>query len=333
MKKVFSVLGKVTLVIFVVLILAVLVGPFLVPVTPLEGLSTIEEIASDESEFITIPYAGTDGIDIHYLSDEDEQNPEEPTFILLHGSNFNAYTWTEVIDFFGEQGRVIAYDQIPYGLSEKLVEGDWSGKNPYADTAAVEQLFILMDELNVENAILVGNSYGATLAVRAALANPDRIDGLILGDAAVYVSEEMPASVMNSAQMQRIGPLFARMIGGSEAFIQQTYLNTDLLTEERMAQTLILTQVQDWDTAYWEYLQVWGSDGPDHVAQIPNIEQPTLVISGDSDAIVPVEDSERLNAELPNSELVILPNCGHVPQEECPEIFEEAVDAWLNGLE
>ncbi len=329
MKKIFSRIGKVAVAIAVLLILAMLVGPFLVPVNPLEGLSTVEQVASDQSKFITIPYAGTDGIDIHYLSDEDESSAKEPTFVLLHGSNFNAYTWTEVLDFFDKKGRVIAYDQIPYGLSEKLVEGDWSGKNPYSSTGAVEQLFTLLDELGVDSAILVGNSYGGTLAVQATLANPDRIDGLILIDAAVYVSEEMPAWLMQSPQMQRIGPLFARTLGQSEAFIQQTYLNTDLLSDERMAQTLIQTQVQNWDTAYWEYLQVWGLDAPDYVAEIPTINKPALVISGDSDAIVPVADSERLNSELPNSTLTILPNCGHVPQEECPDIFENAVEAWL----
>lgn len=56
-----------------------------------------------------------------------------------------------------------------------------------------------------------------------------------------------------------------------------------------------------------------------------------LVISGDSDAIVPVADSRRLHAELPRSELHILPSCGHVPQEECPELFTDAVTTWLNA--
>ena len=46
--------------------------------------------------------------------------------------------------------------------------------------------------------------------------------------------------------------------------------------------------------------------------------------------VVPVSDSQRLDSVLPSSELVILPSCGHVPQEECPEAFTEAVDAWLS---
>jgi pimeloyl-ACP methyl ester carboxylesterase len=92
----------------------------------------------------------------------------------------------------------------------------------------------------------------------------------------------------------------------------------------------IHTQVEDWDVALWEYLRAWGVGTSDFVTRIPNIQQPALVITGGSDAVVPVSDSQRLDSELPNSELVILPSCGHVPQEECTEAFEEVVGAWLS---
>ncbi len=323
-------LAKILGIIFILIILLLAVGPFLIPVAPLEGLASAQQVATNESEFITIPFSGTDGIDIHYMSNNTNATDETPTFVLLHGSNFNSYTWTEVFDFFSQQGQVIAYDQIPYGLSEKLVTGDWSDRNPYSSVAAVDQLFLLLDELNVGNAVLVGNSYGATLAVQAALAHPERVDALILVDAAVYVEEEMPAWLFDLPQMGRLGPLFARQLGQSEAFIRQTYLNPEQISDERMALTMIQTQVQDWDMAYWEYLRVWGLDTPDYIMRIPEIQQPVLVVSGDSDAIVPVSDSQTLHSELPNSELVILPSCGHVPQEECPDIFEEAVGEWLS---
>ena len=323
-------LAKILGVIFILIILLLAVGPFLIPVAPLEGLASAQQVATNESKFITIPFSGTDGIDIHYMSNNTNATDDTPTFVLLHGSNFNSYTWTEVFDFFSQQGQVIAYDQIPYGLSEKLVAGDWSDRNPYSSVAAVDQLFLLLDELNVGHAVLVGNSYGATLAVQAAQAHPERVDALILVDAAVYVEEEMPAWLFDLPQMRRLGPLFARQLGQSEAFIRQTYLNPEQISDERMALTMIQTQVRDWDTAYREYLRVWGLDTPDYITRIPEIQQPVLVISGDSDAIVPVSDSQTLHSELPNSELVILPSCGHVPQEECPDIFEEAVGEWLS---
>jgi pimeloyl-ACP methyl ester carboxylesterase len=332
-KNLLKTLAKLAAPLLILVILILAVGPFLVPVQPLEGLSPAQQLATGESKFITIPFTGTDGLDIHYMMDDSNASDEAPTFVLLHGSNFNAYTWTEVMDYFGQRGRVIAYDQIPYGLSEKLVEGDWDDSNPYTYPAAIDQLYALLDALDVDRAVLVGNSYGATLAVQAILAQPERVDALILVDAAVYVKEEMPSWSLELPQMRRLGPLLARQLGQSEAFIQQTYLNPDQISAERMTLTMIQTQVENWDLAYWEYLRVWGVGVPEFTDRIPEIQQPALVISGDSDAIVPVADSQQLHTELPHSDLAILPSCGHVPQEECPELFEEAVDAWLNKIE
>jgi len=234
------------------------------------------------------------------------------------------------IDPFAERGRVIAYDQIPYGLSEKLVAGDWTEGNPYSSDAAVDQLFSFLDVLDVGNVVLVGNSYGGVIAVQAALAQPERVEALILVDAAVYVQEQMPAWLMGLPQLRRLGPLFARQLGQDEAFLRQTYLNRDLITDERIARTGIHTEVANWDQALWEYLRAWSVDISALAARLGEIQQPALVVAGDGDTVVPVADSERLDSVLPNSELVILPRCGHVPQEECPEAFKVAVDAWLS---
>ncbi|MEZ4638248.1 MAG: alpha/beta hydrolase [Caldilineaceae bacterium] len=321
-------IAKWTAIVVLVLLLMAAVVPFLIPVSPLTNLQVVQAAASPQSKFVTIPFAGTDGLDIHYLTDE-AQGGDESTFVLLHGSNFNAFTWTEVFDFFDAQGRVIAYDQIPYGLSEKLVAGDWSGANPYSGEAAVTQLFSLLDTLGVDSAILVANSYGAVLAVEAAAASPERVDGLILADAAVYVQESLPAWFMNLPQMQRLGLPFARMIGGSESFVHQTYLDPTAITDERMRLTMIHTEVIDWDEAMWAYLQEWGTTPLNVTGKLSAISQPSLVITGDSDAVIPPADSERLANTLLNAEYAVLPSCGHVPQEECPELFEEVVEAWL----
>ncbi len=311
-------------------VIVLLIGPFLLPIAPLDDLASADQVAGDASQFVMIPYPGMDGLDIHYMEEMSDENG--PTFVLLHGSLFNVYTWSEVIDFFGDHGRVIVYDQIPYGLSEKPVAGEWAEDNPYTSQAAVDQLLSFLDALNIDEAILVGNSYGGVLAAQAALVEPERVKALVLADAAVYVEEEVPAWLMNLPQVRRLGLLFARRLGQSEAFIRQTYRDPELISGERMALTMVNTRVENWDTALWEYLRVWGTDAIDLTDRIDQIQQPTLVISGDSDAIVPLADSQRLHSELPRAELAVLTACGHVPQEECPEQFEEAVAVWLSKL-
>ena len=58
------------------------------------------------------------------------------------------------------------------------------------------------------------------------------------------------------------------------------------------------------------------------------LDLPILVVTGDDDRIVPTAQSIRLAEEL-GADLAVLPNCGHVPQEECPELFLQAVQAFL----
>jgi pimeloyl-ACP methyl ester carboxylesterase len=72
-----------------------------------------------------------------------------------------------------------------------------------------------------------------------------------------------------------------------------------------------------------------SNDLPQHLAEI---NMPVLVITGDDDRIVPTADSVRLSQELPNAKLVVIPQCGHVPHEECPQAFLEAVNEFLNSL-
>ena len=122
------------------------------------------------------------------------------------------------------------------------------------------------------------------------------------------------------------------MIGNSEAFVKQTYLDPTAIDDERMRLTLIHTEVKAWDAAMWAYLQEWGSTPIDFTGELSKISQPSLVISGDSDTVVPVSDSERLANELPNADYAVLSSCGHVPQEECPAKFEAAVGEWLKQL-
>jgi pimeloyl-ACP methyl ester carboxylesterase len=68
------------------------------------------------------------------------------------------------------------------------------------------------------------------------------------------------------------------------------------------------------------------------VGQLDRVTVPTLVVTGDDDTWVPTAQSVRLASELPSAELVVIPNCGHVAQEECPQQFLEAVLDFLDNL-
>ena len=115
-------------------------GPFAVPVPKLDGLVSEQEFIEPDSKFIEI-----NGVNIHYK----EAGAGEQTFILLHPFGGSTYSWREVMDEFAKYGRVIAYDRPAFGLTERLMPGEWQS-NPYGMKANVETLRRLLDDLGGE---------------------------------------------------------------------------------------------------------------------------------------------------------------------------------------
>ncbi len=321
----------ISLLLFIALVAALAaILPWLIPTDPLPGLAQARSVATPASHFVTIPFDGTGGLDIHYLTGSGVGGPQTPNFLLLHGFTFNAFTWDEVLKPFDELGRVVAYDQPPYGLSAKPTRADWGVTSPYTREAAVVQLFRVMDALAMDRAILVGNSAGGALALEAALAQPHRVTGLVLLDPWVYIRRPtLPRRIAGLPQIERLSLLLARQIGQSDALLRRSYADPTRITAERAALTGIHAQVQNWDLAWGELLHRSLTSVATVSAHLDEIDQPTLVIAGREDRLVPFADSEQAASSLPNATFVPLAGCGHVPQEECPRQVMQAIRDWL----
>lgn len=315
---------KITIILLASLLLLVLFGPFLVPVRPAKGTQPNESLADPDSQFITI-----NGIKVHYKI----MGSDEPVYILLHGFGANTFTWHQVMEPLSKYGQVIAYDRPAFGLTERPVE--WEGDNPYTQESNVELLLGLMDALKIDQAILVGNSAGGTYATALTLAYPERVLALIQVDAAIY--RTVPESkfyswLINTPQMDRIGPLLVRTLFNRRGF---EAINSAWFDSSKVADIPGILEgytkpfsAENWDRALWEHTQ--ATKPPDFEERLNQIQVPTLVISGEFDQIVPLENSIRLAEDIPGATLSVLENCGHVPQEECPELFLEAVDTFIN---
>ncbi len=312
------------------LLLAILlIGPFLVPIPPLEDTVPPEQLADLDSRFIEIEI-GENTLRVHYKT----TGEGEPTLILLHGFGASVFSWREVMEPLGELGTVIAFDRPAFGLTERPLSWE-EGANPYTPKAQVALVVGLMDALGVDKAILVGNSAGGTVSVNTALAHPERVAALVLVDAAIYEGGGAPPwtrPLLRTPQVDRLGPLVARQIEKrGDAFLEGAWHDPGKLTAEDRAGYREPLRVENWDRALWAFTK--ASNASNLAERIEEITLPSLVISGDDDRVVPVESSVRLAEELPNAELVVIPNCGHVPHEECPEPFLEAVKGFVRDLD
>lgn len=305
----------------IVLVLIVTVGPFLVPVPPLENMKSADQLTDPDSKFVEL-----NGVNVHYKT----WGTGEPTFILLHGFGASLFSWREVTVPLSKLGTVIAYDRPAFGLTERPLE--WEGESPYSPQAQADLVIALMDELNVDKAILVGNSAGGTISMQVALQQPERVEALILVDAAVYAGGGAPAwsrSILKTPQMNHLGPLIARQLQaqGTE-FLRSAFHDPSKITPDIFEGYQKPFQIENWDKALWQLTIASKESGlTDHLSEF---SMPILVITGDDDRIVPTEQSLRLANELPNAELKVIPQSGHLPHEESPIEFMQAVTEFLS---
>jgi pimeloyl-ACP methyl ester carboxylesterase len=305
---------------------AVFIVPLLIPVAPLEDVVPPRQLADPDSRFLPV-----NGLAVHYK----EQGEGELALVLLHGFGASVFSWREVMAPLAELGRAVAFDRPAYGLTERPLPGEWEGENPYSPDAQVALTVGLMDALGIDRAVLMGNSAGGTVAMRTALAHPERVTALVLVDPAVYGTGGMVPRwlrpLLDTPQMRRLGPLIARRIRSwGLDFARSAWHDPALITDEVWEGYLKPLKAQDWDRALWESTR--AARPSDLRERLGDLNLPVLVVTGDDDRIVPTERSVQLAAELPDADLVVIPTCGHVPHEECPGPFLGAVVPFLERL-
>jgi pimeloyl-ACP methyl ester carboxylesterase len=316
---------RIALGIMVALLALVLIGPFLVPVARLRDTVPVEALADADSRF-----AELNGLTVHFK----QAGQGEPNLVLLHGFGASVFSWREVLEPLAQSATVAAFDRPAFGLTERPLSGSWGERNPYAPEAQAELTIALMDHLGMRQAVLVGHSAGGGIAMLTALRYPERVQALILVDPAVYTGGGAPAWVLpllRTPQMRRIGPLVVRSIRDrGEAFLRTAWHDPSTITPDIWEGYIKPLSAHDWDRALWEL--TLASHPLNLPAQLDAIRIPVLVITGDDDRVVPTSESIRLAGELPDAQLEVIANCGHVPHEERPDVFLAAARRFLADI-
>jgi pimeloyl-ACP methyl ester carboxylesterase len=309
-----------------VLMIILLVAPLLVPVAPLESTLLETALADSDSRFVLI-----NGINVHYK----QLGSGEPVMILLHGFGASVFSWREVMAPLANSGTVIAFDRPAFGLTQRPMPGEWQGQNPYSPEAQVALVIGLMDALEIDQAILIGNSAGGTVALSTVLAHPQRISGLVLVDAAVYSGGGAPAWIRPLfwlPQYDRIGQLISRsLLQNGDRLIETAWHDPTRISPEVIEGYQKPLLANNWDRALWELTQASNESGL--ADRLGEVQLPVLVVSGDDDRLVPTDQSVRLSEEIDGARLVVFATCGHVPQEECPDQFLQAVQPFVVSLQ
>lgn len=261
------------------------------------------------------------GMQVH-LRDEGPRDDPLP-IVLLHGTSDSLHTWQGWVDVLATQRRVIRVDLPAFGLTGPHPQGD------YSIAMYVRFVLAVMDSLQVPRAVVGGNSLGGQIAWGIAVAAPQRVDSLILVDAAGYPMQ--PKSVP-------VGFLIARMPGVRSAMeyvlprrvvessVRNVYGQPERVTPELVDRYFELTLRAGNRKALAQRMdqRLWGDE-----EKIRTIKQPTLILWGAQDRLIPLENGRKFETDIAGARLVVLEGLGHVPQEEDAAATVKVVQEFL----
>jgi pimeloyl-ACP methyl ester carboxylesterase len=248
-----------------------------------------------------------------------EEKGSGHVILFLHGFAESRFTWRYLADGLAPEYRVISLDLKGFGESPKPKDGHYS---IYDQAMAVQQF---IEEHQLKNITLVGHSFGGGVALALTLMAKEtpswQIDRLILLGAAGY-KQNLPSMLqdLNRPLIGRIGvylmPAYYQAIKGYEfAFYDNKKIPAAGVVESAKNFSRKGSRYVFLHTAR----QLIPDDINEISQQYSTIKQPALLIWGDKDRIIPRRYGYRLHKDLPNSRLEILPNVGHMTQEEAPE--------------
>ena len=263
-------------------------------------------------------FTRVEGMRLHY---QEFGSETDPPIILIHGFTASTYVWHRTARLLAAQGfRVLAIDLVGFGFSEKPSYFDYS----IASQAHMVERF--MDRLGIGRAVLVGSSYGGAVASAVALDHSARVEKLVLVGAVIN-DEVKRFLLLKLAAMPGVGELLAPFVLDSAVLTKRRMYgslddsNFDLVDAERVRSVVRPLAAADAHYSVVATIRNWHADRIERDAEL--IEQPTLIVWGDNDRVVNIQNGFKLHNSILNSRFVVFRNCGHLPQEEKAERFVE----------
>jgi 3-oxoadipate enol-lactonase len=255
----------------------------------------------------------------------EEVSPPRPegTVLLLCGIGAKRQGWYRQLPVLGRRFRTLALDYRDVGDSDPA-------DGPYAIRDVADDVAGLADELGIDRASLVGVSMGGFVALELALDRPERVARLVLvvtsagGDTHVSTSPEVMRLLMPGDEEVESGAGARRVCTAVAApgFAERAPEEIDAFVE-------IARHRPMHRDAYLRQLAACRSH--DVSGRLGEIAAPTLVIHGDVDPLVRLENGERLAAGIPGAMLLVYPDTGHIPEVERADAFNSDVAAFVGA--
>jgi 4,5:9,10-diseco-3-hydroxy-5,9,17-trioxoandrosta-1(10),2-diene-4-oate hydrolase len=272
-------------------------------------------------------YVNIDGVSIHYVVEG-----HGPPVLLIHGLGEFLEVWSRNIARLSEYFSVYAVDLPGHGLSGKPL-------GSYALDFTSEFIVHFMQALEIERANLVGHSLGAVVCLNLAISFPEKINKLVLVDAA-GLSKKVPLTYRMTTL-----PVLGYILLGLGLFVNKKVIRKGLKMKRHFYNPNIVDEA--WINATYKYLKrperndailnVIRSNislgGMYREASIADklhlVKVPTLVVHGAEDKVIPFRYAQLACKLIPNARCEVIDECGHCPQIEKAAQFNDMVVTFL----
>ena len=277
--------------------------------------------ADPQSRFVDLP----GGIHAHY---QDDGDPALPLLVLLHGFGDSFTSWEGWVKELKGRFHIISLDFPGHGLTRApdgyVLHGD--GLTEFVDAFA--------EKLALPKFALAGNSMGGGVAWRFALRHPQRLNALILVDAAGFPNEKPPAEVPLAFKILKypLGRAFLRNI--DNRFLIDEGLKTDVYDKALITPALV-DRWAEFQRAPGHRATLMSLNPGDFATAsaeaLHGIDVPTLILHGESDVLVEPASAHKFAEAIPGARLILYPRVGHLPQIEIPQRSAADVAEFLHA--
>jgi esterase len=265
-------------------------------------------------------YLTVNGLPIHY---QDWGTKGKQPFVMLHGIARTSHSFDHIAPRFARDYHVIAMDLRGHG------DSGWHPDGAYLVEDYVSDLEGIVEQLNLRNVVLTGNSTGGRVAQVYAGLHPENVSALIVEDVGPERPTEIASNFARRVQQEANGwaseeELVATLLkngGPISEPLQRAHVRygTKRRADARVIWKRDPNLVKGFvPTELWQY--------------VSRITAPTIYILGGSSTIVPVDTQQRLRQTLPRCEILVMPGVGHYPHLETPEGFLTAVTSFLTRV-
>lgn len=255
-----------------------------------------------------MPKININGVGLYY-----EEHGQGYPVIFLHGFSSTHQTWSPQVPDLSKEVRFITYDARGHGLSDSPEKAE-----EYSADIVVEDLFQLLEQLGIEQAVVGGLSMGGYESLRFYLTHPDKVKALIIMDTGPGYKNPKSREAWNEDREALAKELETK---GIEAMLEEG------MTETRRA---ILLKQNPIGLAHMARKVVAQHDSR-VIESLREIKVPSLILIGEDDTpFMPA--AQYMAKKIPDSELIIIPKAGHSANVDNPEAFNRAVLDFLRKL-